>query len=348
MKAITFRDVRSLALSEVPEPVIEDPRDVVVAVELSAICGSDLHPYRGAEQGLDVGTIFGHEFLGRVVQVGADVGQLAVGDRVVAPFTTSCGVCYYCRQGLTARCEYGQLFGWVQDGRGLHGAQAEQVRVPLADTTLMKVPESAHDEEALFAGDVLSTGAFVAELGGVQPGSSVAVLGAGPVGLMACVAAREAGAGSVYALDAVAERLALAEGFGAVGLDFRQASTRERIADETEGRGVDAVLECVGSPQATRLAVDLVRPGGTVAAAGVHTEETFAFSPVEAYDKNLTYRAGRCPARRMMDRTLALVGQRRLGLDAIVSHRLSLEEGVEAYRMFDERRDGCTKVVLRP
>ena len=348
MRAITFRAVRDLALTEVPEPEVEDPRDVVVAVELSAICGSDLHPYRGAEQGLDVGTVFGHEFLGRVLEVGADVATLAVGDRVVAPFTTSCGACYFCEQGLTARCEHGQLFGWVEGGRGLHGAQAERVRVPLADSTLMKVPGAAHDEEALFAGDVLSTGAFVAELGGVAPGARVAVLGAGPVGLMACVAAREAGAARVYALDAVPERLALAEGFGAVGLDFRQDATLERVADETDGRGVDAVLECVGSPQATRLAVDLVRPGGTIAAAGVHTEETFAFSPVEAYDKNLTYRAGRCPARRMMDRTLALVGERRLGLDAIVSHRLSLEDGVEAYRMFDERRDGCTKVVLRP
>lgn len=347
MKAITFRAIRDLTVADVPGPTLQDPRDVIVEVELSAICGSDLHPYRGAETGLDVGTIFGHEFLGRVVERGADV-SLPIGARVVAPFTTNCGVCWYCEQGLTARCEEGSLFGWVQNGQGLHGGQAERVRVPLADATLMVVPEGAHEEEALFSGDILSTGAFVTELGDVGSGDSVAVIGAGPVGLMAAVASREAGASRVYVLDSVAERLELAKTLGATPLDHTDPKSRERLLDETAGRGVDAALECVGSPGATRGAIDVVRLGGTVAAAGVHTEEHFAFSPGEAYDKNLTYRAGRCPARRMMDKTLALVGERRLGLDAIVSHRLPLEAGVDAYRMFDERTSGCTKVVLKP
>lgn len=348
MQAITFRGIRDLVCSEVPEPQLLDPRDVIVAVHLTAICGSDLHPYRGSETGLDVGTIFGHEFLGEVLEVGAEVANFAAGDRVVAPFTTNCGSCWYCEQGLTARCESSQLFGWVQDGQGLHGAQAERVRVPHADATLMRVPHGARDEEALFAGDVLSTGAFVTEMAEVRAGSSVAVLGAGPVGLMASIAAREAGAQLVYVLDSVPERLALAEGFGATGLDYTLATTRERILDETGGRGVDGVLECVGSPGATRLAFDLVRFGGTVAAAGVHTEDTFAFSPVEAYDKNLTYRAGRCSARRLMEKTLPLVAGRRFDLASIISHRLPLSEGPDAYRLFDERQEGCTKVLLLP
>ena len=339
--------MRSVRCRDLAEPGIVDPRDALVRVELAAICGSDLHPYRGHETGLDRGTVMGHEFLGEVVAVGDDV-SIARGTRVVSPFSTSCGDCFYCGRGLTARCERGELFGWVEGGRGLQGAQAELVRVPLADGTLLPVPPSAPREEALFAGDVLSTGFFVAELGGVGPGTTVAVLGAGPVGLMATVAARELGAAALYTLDAVPERLALAHHYGAVALDHRARVSRERILEETGGRGVDAVLECVGSPDATRLGVDLLRPGGTLAAAGVHAEGALAFGPVEAYDKNLTYRAGRCSARRLMERTLPLVAEGGLDLGRMVSHRVPLEEGPQAYRLFDERRAGCTKVLLVP
>ncbi len=348
MRAITFRGIRELALEELPDPRILQPEDAIVAVELAAICGSDLHPYRGHEQGLERGTVLGHEFLGRVVAIGSGVRSLTLGTRVVAPFSTSCGSCRFCRAGLSARCTRGELFGWRESGRGLHGAQAELVRVPLADTTLLPVPATADPVEALFSGDILSTGTYVAELGGVEPESTVAVIGAGPVGLMACIAAREAGAARVYALDSIEERLDLARRFGAIPLDYRRPTTRTRIEDETDGAGVDCALECVGSPGATRLALDLLRPGGTLAAAGVHTEAHLAFSPGEAYDKNLTYRAGRCPARRLMDQTLALVAGRSLGLGAIVSHRVGLEGVIDAYRLFDERREGCTKVLIDP
>ena len=187
MRAITFQGVGRIVHEYVPDPVLCEPTDALVDVDLCALCGSDLHPFRGHEKGLDVGTVMGHEFLGEIVAVGAAVEHLAVGDRVVSPFTTSCGACFYCQRGLTARCERGQLFGWVEDGRGLPGAQAERVRVPLAETTLVRVPPGARDDEALLAGDVLSTGFFCAQLGECRPGAVVAVIGAGPVGLCAAI-----------------------------------------------------------------------------------------------------------------------------------------------------------------
>jgi threonine dehydrogenase-like Zn-dependent dehydrogenase len=324
------------------------PGDVVVRVELAAICGSDLHVYRGHEVGLDPGTVLGHELLGEVVEVGTDVKRFGVGTRVVAPFTTSCGACFYCLAGLTCRCMRGQLLGWVEAGHGLHGAQAELVRIPLADSSLLAAPEDMPAEEVLLCGDVLSTGLFCAEAGEVRPGATVAVVGCGPVGLMATVAARELGAEQVLALDTVPERLALAERFGARAVHVATDDPLEVARSLTQGRGADCVLEAVGSPAASRLAVDLVRPGGAIAAAGVHTERTFAFAPGEAYDKNLTYRAGRCPARRYMSRALDLVRSRRYPLGAIVSHRLRLDDAPQGYALFDARRDGCTKVLLEP
>ena len=348
MKAITFQGIEQLAYETVPDPGLEAPTDAIVRVEATAICGSDLHPYHGREVGLDLGTVMGHEFVGEVVEAGTGVEGLEIGTQVVSPFSTSCGECFYCHVGLTARCETGQLFGWRENGDGLHGAQAEYVRVPLAATTLVEVPPGASAELALLAGDVLSTGFFSAEMAAVEAGSTVAVVGSGPVGLMAVVAARELEAERVFALDTVAERLELAERFGGVGIDFLAEDPLALVCGATAGRGADAVIEAVGSPAAVRMAVDLVRPGGTVAAPGVHTEERFAFAPAEVYDKNLTYRSGRCSARRYLKPSLATVTAGSYPLEALITHRLPLSAGVEAYQMFDRKRDGCVKVILRP
>ncbi len=346
MRALTFHGPGTVRCEAVPDPGLLDPRDALVRVELTAICGSDLHVYRGHERGLDEGTVLGHEFLGSVVDVGADVDELRPGTRVVSPFTSSCGGCFYCRAGLTCRCSHGALFGWVQEGRGLHGAQAEYVRVPLADATLVPAPPDLEREDVLLSGDVLSTGLFCAESADVGPGRTAVVVGCGPVGLMAVIAARELGAERVWAVDRVPERLRLAEEFGAEPLDLEAVDPVAAVRRATEGRGADSILEAVGTPAASRLAVDLVRPGGTVAACGVHTEATFAFAPGEAYDKNLTYRAGRCPARGYMERALELVRARRYDLSSVFSHRLALEEGARAYDLFDRRLEGCTKVLL--
>lgn len=345
MRAITFAGVGEVELLDLAPAILLQPHDALVRVHLAAICGSDLHPYLGREKGLDVGTVMGHEFLGEVVEVGAAVEHLAVGDRVVAPFTTSCGACFYCARGLTARCERGELFGWVEDGRGLHGGQAELVRAPLADTTLVKVPDGVVAEEALLAGDVLSTGFYCAQMGAIEPEHVVAVVGAGPVGICATIAARRSSE-RVFTLDLQPERRALAARYGASPIDPADARAMEELRDATDGRGVDVVLECVGSESATQVSFDLVRPGGTIAAAGVHCEPHFAFSPGQAYDKNLTYRAGRCPARAMMDATMPLVAERRYELGALFSHRMALEEAERGYDLFSKRLDGCTKVLL--
>jgi threonine dehydrogenase-like Zn-dependent dehydrogenase len=348
LRALTFHGRRKIHHESVDDPALEAPTDVIVRVELTAICGSDLHVYHEREKGLDHGTVMGHEFVGEIVETGSEVSGIVPGVAVLSPFTTSCGNCYYCREGLTARCGRGQLFGWVQQGRGLQGAQAEYVRVPLAESTLLSIPDGVEAEEALLLGDVLTTGYFAASRAGIRPDGVYAVLGCGPVGLSAIVGVREHGANNIVAIDSVAERLALAARFGATPIDYRSTDAVAAVREMTEGRGADGVLEVVGSAEAHRLAIDLARPGATVSVVGVHNDEQFGFSPAEAYDKNLTYRVGRCPARHLLREVVPVVQKKAYDLTSMFSHRLPLEQGVEGYRIFDEKRDGCTKVVLRP
>lgn len=348
MRGLTFHGKTSVAFESVPDPRIEAPGDAILRVALAGICGSDLHPYHEREQGLDHGTVMGHEYVGHVVELGAEVRALDRGDRVLGPFTTSCGNCFYCKRGLTARCTAGRLFGWIAGGAGLHGAQAEYLRVPLADTTLVRVPEGVSDDGALLLGDVLATGYYGARQAGVEPGATCAVIGCGPVGLMAVVGALELGAARVFAIDLLPERRALAARFGAEPIDPTTEAAPDIVRQATDGRGADALIEAAGGPAAARLALDLVRPGGTISTVAVHTESRLAFSPVEAYDKNLTYRVGRCPARALIDGLIPLVLSGKYELSAVISHRLPLAEGSEGYALFDQRRDGCTKVVLVP
>jgi len=348
VKALTYHAPFDFRCERVPEPGLLAPEDALVRVELAAICGSDLHVWHGRERGLDPGTVMGHEFLGGVVETGEAVTRFRRGDRVVSPFTTSCGACYYCELGLTARCLRGELFGWVERGKGLHGGQAELIRVPLADTTLVRLPETLASEAALLLGDVLATGYHCAVLAGIAPGTVCAVLGCGPVGLLAVLAARELGAERIFALDSVPARLAWAGRFGATPVALSQGDPVASLREATSGRGVDAVLEAVGTPEASGLAFELVRAGGTIAAVGVHHEAGFPFSPGQAYDKNLTYRIGRCPARHYMERLLPLASQREAELRGLFTHTVGLDAAPDAYRMFAERRDGGVKVALRP
>lgn len=361
MKAITFAGRDTVVYETVEDPCLEAPGDVLVAVRAAGICGSDLHPYHEREKGLDHGTVMGHEFVGEVVERGAEVASLRAGEVVFSPFTSSCGRCYYCRRGLTCRCTAGQLFGWRHDDVGLHGGQAEYVRVPLADGTLMAVPEGVSDAAALLLGDILSTGFFCAEQAGIgapahgaergrgrSAGGTYAVVGCGPVGLMTVLAALHLGAEELFAIDTVPERLAAAERLGAVPLDYRVDPVAEIVREATAGRGADAVMEVVGTRAATETAIALLRPGGVLSSVGVHTEERFGFTPVDAYDKNLTFRSGRCPARAYMQRLAPLVRDGRIDAEFVFSHRLPLHEGVRGYEMFDKKLDGCTKVLLEP
>lgn len=347
MRALVYHAPHDVRMADVADPRCLEPGDVVVQIELAGLCGSDLHVWHGRERGLDQGTVLGHEFAGAIVEVGAEVSRWRIGHRVVAPFSTSCGSCALCLKGMTARCPRGQLFGWVERGVGLQGAQAQRVRVPMADATLMPALDDVALEVSLLLGDVLATGWHAAVLGDVGPGSTVAVLGLGPVGLCAVLAARERGAARVLAFDSVAERRARAERWGAEAREAG-AGAIEAVREATEGFGADAVLECVGSEAASRAASEMVRPGGMIAAVGVHHEASFPFSPAQAYDRNLGLRSGRCPARAYFE-TLAPIARRHAArLAEMITHRVPLEEAPEMVRAFDEKRDGIVKVVFDP
>ncbi len=348
MNALIFEGIQQVAYTtSAPDPKIVQDNDVIVQVKVAAVCGSDLHVYHGRETGLDIGTVMGHEFVGEVVETGKQVRKLSVGDWVVSPFTTNCGHCFYCRIGLTCRCTQGQLYGWVQNGQGLHGAQAAYVRVPLADSTLLTFdPSVTSPEAALLIGDVRSTGYFCAVQADIQPDGVYAVIGCGPVGLMAVLAAKELGANTVYAIDTVPERLNIARSYGATALNATQQHAQEVLKAATQGRGADAVMEAVGSPNAMQLAYQILRPGGIISSVGVHTTERFSFSPIEAYDKNVTFKIGRAPARQYMPQLLAADAISPYQSTAIITHRFHLNQGAEAYRIFDTKADGCIKAVL--
>ena len=348
MKGLTFHGKQNLHYESVPDPGIVDDRDVIIKVEWTAVCGSDLHVYREHEKGLDHGTVMGHEFVGEVVEVGKSIVSLQKGDRVVSPFTTSCGSCYYCRIGLTCRCELGQLYGWRENGQGLHGAQADYVRVPLADSTLVKIKEGADPRQILFTGDILSTGYFCAENANIHPDNTYAVIGCGPVGLMAIIGAVEQGAAKIFAIDSVEDRLVKASEFGALPINISKEDPVQIMLQMTNGRGVDAVMEAVGNPSAQELAYRIVRPGGIISTVGVHTSDKFSFSPVEAYDKNLTFKIGRCPARMYMDRLADIIMSNKYDFSSIISHEVELSQGPNAYKIFDQKLEGSLKILMKP
>jgi len=348
MKALTFGGIETIVHTSVPGPQILQPADAIVQISLSGICGSDLHVYHGRETGLDKGTVMGHEFTGTVIETGSEVRKLFKDSRVLSPFTTSCGECFYCRIGLTCRCERGNLFGWVQSGHGLHGAQAQYIRVPMADSTLIPLSNDINEEKGLLLGDIFSTGYFCADNAGINKKGTYVIIGCGPVGLMTILAAKDLGAENLFALDHSNERLQMAKEFGATPLNPLVTDARSKIRNATNDRGADAVMEVVGSPDALRLAIDLLRPGGTISSVGVHTAQNFSFSPGEAYDKNLVYKIGRCPAFYYAERLLREQIIQRYPVEKIITHHFSLTDGAKAYDVFDKKMDNCIKAVLNP
>lgn len=345
MKAVCFQQVEEVACRDINDATIEVPTDAVVQVELAGLCGSDLHAFHGRETGLDVGTVMGHELVGKVVEVGQGVSQIQPGDRVYTPFTTSCGKCFYCQRGLTARCEFGQLFGWVQDNQGLHGGQSEYVRVPLADGTLKKMPPELSAESALLLGDNFSTAYFCAEMAQLDSAGVYVVVGCGTVGLLTVLAAQVLGAEKLFAYDPVPQRLSKAEQLGATVVSDI-AELKALVLSASEGRGADSVMEVVGLPAAQQLAFDLLRPGGILSVVGCHCTPDFAFSPIDAFDKNLAYRVGRCPARHYMELLTDKVASGSINLDGFITHRFAPDDCVNAYDIFSNRRDGCLKAAF--
>lgn len=341
MLAVTFQGVEQVSAREVPNPRIR-PGDVIVEVRASGLCGSDLHPYFGRERGLDIGTIMGHELVGVVAEAGPRVTRFRAGDRVVAPFSTCCGECGPCRRRLNSRCRRGQLFGWVEGGVGLHGVQAEYARVPLADATLVGIPGEVDNVLAVLAADILPTARFAVDLAEVRAGDALAVLGCGPVGLLACFVATARGV-RVAAFDPEPQRAARAMDFGAA-----DSASPGQVPGARGGGDFAAVVDAAGTAEASQLAVSLLRPGGVLAAVAVNTDTHLPFSPSEMYDLNLTYRTGRCPARSHMEWALELLAADAGLLASLISHRLGLEQAGRAYSAFGSRREGWMKVVFVP
>jgi alcohol dehydrogenase len=344
MRAVTFQAPGEVRIEEKPDPELAAPDDALVRVEASGICGSDLHIFHGRVP-VEPGFTIGHEFVGTVLAVGPGVERVAVGERVLGCFHTACATCAACLRGDYHRCERGRTFGHGSKLGDLQGAQAELLLVPRANLTLRRVPEGMADEVALFAGDVMGTGYHAVAHAGTRAGDTVAVLGLGPVGLCAVQAAIAAGAARVFAVDSVVDRLAMAERFGAVPLHLGEDEPKRAVRAETEGRGVDVVVDAVGDPGPLAMAVSLARDAGTVSGIGAYAGQ--AEVPLGlAWLKGLTLRLGLANVIAHVDRVLGLIEAGRLDPAPLVTHHMRLEQAEEAYRLYDNRE--ALKVVLTP
>ena len=349
MRAVTFQAPGEVRVEERPDPEPVAADDAVIRVEATGICGSDLHIYHGRVR-IEPGFIIGHEYVGTVVAAGDAVTSVAVGDRVLGTYGTACGGCFHCRRSEYHKCDSGRVFGHGAALGSLQGAQAELLLVPTANLTLRKVPDGLGDDVALFAGDVAGT-AYHAICGDaarpqpLEPGSSVAVLGLGPVGLCAVQVAKASGAAQVVAVDSVEERLRMAESFGAVPVHLTEDDPRARVKELTEGRGVDLSVDAVGHPDALELACRLARKAGTVSLTGVYTERAEVHLGV-VWIKALNWRSGHANVIGHLDRVLAMLGAGVLDPGPLVTHRMSLEEAPEAYGIYDRRE--ALKIVLTP
>jgi threonine dehydrogenase-like Zn-dependent dehydrogenase len=346
MRAVVYEDVDTVKVDEVPDPEIEEPTDAIVRVTTSAICGSDLHFYHGKAP-LMPGEQIGHEGVGVVEHVGDGVEGVSPGDRVVLAFNAVCGDCWFCLHGQHSLCEDFKNLGAGTAGGGLGGTQAELVRMPLADLNLLKVPEGMDDEQAIFVGDILTTGVYAAAIAGIQPGDTVAVIGAGPVGFFVAQAARLHDPGQVLVLDTMADRLALVEQVGATPINVGERNAETAVSSVTEGRGADVVIEAVGAVPAFQSAVDVVRRGGTICVLGMYvTESTELQLGVSWFRMLKIVFSGVCPIHAWGDRAMEAVADGSIDPMPIISHTLPLEQAPKGYELFAARE--ATKVLLKP
>ncbi len=345
MKAATFQGVGEVKVIDVPKPQLRDSSGVLLKVTLGAICGSDLHAYHGRIP-MSAGELLGHEFVGVVEEAGSEVKRFKPGDRVVASFYTSCGHCPLCRKGWFNECINMATFGFGEVLGGLGGGQAEYIVVPLADHSMEPIPAGMTDEQAIFVGDILSTGMFAAERAEIKPGDAVAVIGAGPVGLLATMCAQLYGPARVFVVDMVESRLEIAQELGGIPINASRTHPVQAIAGQTGGIGADSSIEAVGATASVETAIQCVRGGGTVSVVGVPSEFTADFPYYHMWEKSLTFRSGRCNVQRYMRPLLDLIAAGRLHPEKIISHRMKLDQAEEAYRMFAARE--ATKIVLTP
>lgn len=346
MKGVTLWDPHDIRVEDVPDPELLEPTDAIIRITLSAICGSDLHLYHGTIPGVLPGTVIGHEYVGVVEAVGSQVRRFQTGDRVTGSFHIACGVCQPCMRGSFNQCvQFGTLGYGVAFGN-LQGTQAQFARIPHADVVLRHLSAQVSDEMALFTGDILTTAYGAVINAGMRPGDTVAVVGCGPVGIMAVQSALALGAGKVLAIDLDPSRTALAERVGAIPINSSARNPISAVNELTRGEGADVVIEAVGGSRTLTLAFDLVRGGGKISAVGISGEEHFQFPLSTATIKDISFRVGLANIPRYIDETLALVEGGRIDPTVVVSHRLPLEEAAEGYRLFAERK--ATKVLLLP
>jgi len=394
MRALTWQGVHDVRVETVPDPTIKEPTDAIVRMTTTGLCGSDLHLYEVLGPFMTEGDVLGHEPMGVVEEVGAGVTNLKAGDRVVMPFQISCGHCFMCSQGLQTQCETTQvkdqgmgaaLYGYTQLYGQVPGAQAEYLRVPHADYNPIKVPEGPADDRFVYLSDVLPTAWQSVEYADVPDGGTLAVLGVGPIGDMACRIAAHRGL-RVIAVDPEADRLARVAAYGADTIDLGeedQDDVGDIIRAHTDGRGADAVIDAVGMEAhgstaakaaqkvagllpdavagpmmstagvdrlaALTTAIDAVRRGGTISIIGVYGGMADPLPLLTMFDKQLQLRMGQANVRRWVDDILPLLtDDDPLGVDTFATHRLSLEDGPQAYADFQKKKEGVCKVVFQP
>ncbi|MCA1730921.1 MAG: zinc-dependent alcohol dehydrogenase family protein [Actinobacteria bacterium] len=326
------------------DPTIEQPTDAIVEIDTTTICGTDLHILKGDVPTVTDGRTLGHEAVGTVVETGSGVADIQQGDKVLVSCISACGRCKYCRRGLQSQCLGGG--GWIL-GHLVDGTQAEYARTPFADTSLYKVPEDLSDEQVLFLADILPTGFEIGVLnGGVKPGDTVVVVGAGPVGLAAIITAKLYGPGRIVAVDLDDSRLERAREFGAdVAINNSSENAVERVQEMTDGLGADVVMEAVGVPATFELCTELVCPGGRVANIGVHGEPATLHLET-LWIKSITITTGLVDAYSTMT-LLKLVSEGRLDPTGLTTHRFELNEIMEAYDVFaDAANTNAIKVAL--
>jgi threonine dehydrogenase-like Zn-dependent dehydrogenase len=390
MRALTWHGKHDVRVDSVPDPKIVNPRDAIIKITSTAICGSDLHLYDHTIPTMKAGDVLGHEFMGEVVEVGPGNRKLKVGERVVVPFVIACGQCFFCRRQQFAACDNSNpaetadmsevLFGYPMTGAfgyshltgGYAGGQAEYVRVPYADVGPIVVPDGIDDDKVLFLSDILPTGWMAAVNCEIGPNETVAVWGCGPVGLFAIQSARVLGAHRVIAIDHHPHRLDLAKTMGAEVINFEEVHVREALVEMTGGIGPDACIDAVGmeshgvtadsimdkvkstvglvtdQTHGLRQVILACRKGGRISIPGVYGGVTDKFPIGALMEKGLSVKSGQTHVQKYMQELLDLILSGKLDTTFLISHRLSLEDAPEGYKMFKERQNEVTKVVLKP
>jgi len=379
MRALTYHGAKDVRVDNVPEPKLQEKDDVILRVTATAICGSDLHLYRGKIPATEEGDIFGHEFMGIVEEVGSEVTAVKKGDRVVIPFVIACGNCFFCQHDLMSACETtntgpgaainkkiipppAALFGFSHLYGGIPGGQAEFVRVPKGNFNTFKVNGSLSDEKVLFLSDILPTAWQAVTNANITKGSTVAIYGAGPVGLLSAACAKMLGAEQIFIVDHNDYRLQYAKDtYGAIPVNFDKVDAAEFIIEQTKGhRGVDGVIDAVGfeakgsskiegsSAPALRQCMAAVRRGGVVSVPGIYAGPINDFLIGDAFDKGLTFRMGQTHVHKYIPQLLEYIENGDLSPEAIITHRMNLSDAAKGYEIFEKREEECRKVILTP